>query len=295
MTKFPAWVDLSTKCLLTFTTLTCPVVYKVPMDVGRHLSLNSVGRRFGDFHAVRDVTLDVRAGAMTAIIGPSGAGKSTLLRLVNRLVDPSEGQILEGGRDITALRGAELVAWRAECAMVFQQFNLSPRLDALTNVLMGCLQRQPSWRTLTGLFPHSERLRAIELLDEFGLADKAFTRAERLSGGQQQRVALARALMQRPKIILADEPTASLDPRNAEQVMIALRDINRTRGISVICNLHNVGHARAFCDTIIGLRAGSVVFQGPPEALTPEIATALYAGDSTEEGGTVSPRVLETV
>lgn len=230
---------------------------------------------------------------MTAIIGPSGAGKSTLLRLLNRLIDPTEGEIRMGARDITGLRGRSLIAWRAECAMVFQQFNLSPRLDALTNVLMGALQRHPSWRTLMGLFPHAERLRAMELLDEFGLADKAFTRAERLSGGQQQRVALARALMQRPRVILADEPTASLDPRNAEQVMSALSDINREHGITVICNLHNVSHARTYCRTIIGLRAGSVVFQGGPEELTEEIAAALYAGDRVTESATDVARALE--
>jgi phosphonate transport system ATP-binding protein len=177
--------------------------------------------------------------------------------------------------------------------MVFQQFNLSPRLDALTNVLMGSLQRYRSWRTLTGLFPHHERLRAMELLDEFGLADKAFTRAERLSGGQQQRVALARALMQRPSIILADEPTASLDPRNAEQVMGALRAINRDRGLTVICNLHNVGHARAYCDRIIGLRAGSVVFDDTPQALTSQVATGLYAGDRTDDEAEAAPRILQ--
>lgn len=257
----------------------------------RAVSIQNLERRFGAFQALTDVSLDLSQGAMTAIIGPSGAGKSTLLRLINRLLDPSSGRILAGGRDITALRGRALCAWRAECAMVFQQFNLSPRLDALTNVLMGSLRRNASWRTLTGLFPHGERLRAMELLDEFGLADKAFTRAERLSGGQQQRVALARALMQKPSIILADEPTASLDPRNAEQVMGALRAINRDRGLTVICNLHNVGHARAYCDRIIGLRAGRVVFDGTPQTLTPQVAANLYAGDSTEDESEATPRI----
>jgi len=257
------------------------------------VSLQALGRRFGAFQAVDDVSIDVVQGTMTAIIGPSGAGKSTLLRLINRLLDPSAGRILAAGRDITALRGAALCAWRAECAMVFQQFNLSPRLDALTNVLMGSLRRNASWRTLTGLFPHGERLRAMELLDEFGLADKAFTRAERLSGGQQQRVALARALMQKPSIILADEPTASLDPRNAEQVMGALRAINRDRGLTVICNLHNVGHARTYCDRIVGLRAGSLVFDGTPQKLTPEIAASLYAGDTTDDEADARPRILQ--
>jgi phosphonate transport system ATP-binding protein len=263
------------------------------MQSETRLRTEGLGRRFGAVAAVNGVSLDIPPGAMVAVIGPSGAGKSTLLRLINRLIAPSEGRILFGGRDITALSGRALIAWRAECAMVFQQFNLSPRLDALTNVLMGCLQRQPSWRTLTGLFPHAERLRAIELLDEFGLAEKAFARAERLSGGQQQRVALARALMQRPRLILADEPTASLDPRNAEQVMGALRAINRDRGITVVCNLHNVAHARAYCDTIIGLRAGRVAFTGTPQALTAAAAATLYAGDTAEEDAPPPSRIPE--
>jgi phosphonate transport system ATP-binding protein len=211
------------------------------------------------------------------------------MRLINRLIEPTEGRIISGERDVTVFRGRALCAWRAECAMVFQQFNLSPRLDALTNVLMGSLQRHHSWRTLTGLFPHEERLRAITLLDEFGLADKAFVRAERLSGGQQQRVALARALMQRPAIMLADEPTASLDPRNAAQVMTALRTINRDRGITVICNLHNVAHARTYCDRIIGLRLGEVVFDGGPAALTDAAARELYGAE--QDDAAIAPAI----
>jgi phosphonate transport system ATP-binding protein len=265
------------------------------MRIEQRLRIEHLGRRFGETVALDDVCLEIPPGAMVAVIGPSGAGKSTLLRLINRLVEPTEGRIHFGDRDVTALKGRALTAWRAECAMVFQQFNLSPRLDALTNVLMGCLRRQPSWRTLTGLFPHAERLRAMELLDEFGLAEKAFVRAERLSGGQQQRVALARALMQRPRLILADEPTASLDPRNAEQVMEALSTINRSRGITVICNQHNVRHARRYCRTIIGLRAGRVVFQGEPAQLTVDAAAALYAGDATAVEALLPSPVLEFV
>lgn len=256
------------------------------------LTLRGVSRAFGDFVAVRDVSLTFHPNELVAVVGPSGAGKSTLLRLINRLVEPTSGTILFGDRDIAKLSGRALREWRADCAMVFQQFNLAPRLDAITNVLMGCLSRQPSWRTLTGLFPHSERLRAMELLDEFGLAEKAFTRAERLSGGQQQRVALARALMQRPKLILADEPTASLDPRNAEQVMVALRTIQERRGIGVICNLHNVGHAKTYCDRIVGLREGRVVFEGSPRDLTSDVVSWLYAGDRDENGAASTPAAL---
>ncbi|WP_291297710.1 phosphonate ABC transporter ATP-binding protein [Elioraea sp.] len=264
------------------------------MKASVSLALMELGRRFGEVEAVRRVSFRAAHGEMIAIIGPSGAGKSTLMRLINRLVEPTEGRILAGDRDVTALTGRTLCAWRAECAMVFQQFNLSPRLNALTNVLMGSLQRHRSWRTLTGLFPHEERLRAMTLLDEFGLAHKAFVRAERLSGGQQQRVALARALMQRPSIMLADEPTASLDPRNAAQVMAALRTINRDRGLTVICNLHNVGHAREYCDRIIGLRQGAIVFDGPPAALTDAAARDLYGAEQDEADITQATPELQT-
>ena len=206
---------------------------------------------------------------MVSIIGPSGAGKSTLLRMVNRLVEPTAGRVLWNDRDVTALRGPALHQWRGECAMVFQQFNLAPRLDALTNVLLGRLAAVPGWRALTGAFRRADRLEAMELLDEFGLSDRAFQRAERLSGGQ--------------RVILADEPTASLDPRNAEQVMDALRAINRGRGITVLCNLHNVGLARAHSDRIIALRSGRVVFDGRPGAVAGELVEQLYRGGPGEE------------
>ena len=176
--------------------------------------------------------------------------------------------------------------------MIFQQFNFSTRLDALTNVLTGRLIDLPFWRSWTGSFRSRDPLDAMLLRDELGLAEKAFVRVERLSGGQQ-RVAIARALMQRPALILADEPTASLDPRNATVVMQTLRAINRTRGMTTLVNLHDVGLARAFADRIIALRAGRIVFDGTPADLSKTLIASLSAGDEAE-AEEAAPRLLET-
>src|SRR5438309_195235 len=179
------------------------------------LQLNDLVRRFGDRPAVNGVTLDVQAGQMVGIIGRSGAGKSTLLRMINRLIEPTSGTIRFGDTDVTALRGKALRDWRCSCAMVFQQFNLVPRLDVLTNVLMGRLNHRGQVSSLLGLFTAEERTMALDALERFDLAPVALQRAGTLSGGQQQRVAICRALLQEPLLMLADEPIASLDPANA--------------------------------------------------------------------------------
>jgi phosphonate transport system ATP-binding protein len=183
------------------------------------LELVHLGRRFGPTVAVANANLRIDAGEMIGIIGRSGAGKSTLLRLINRLIDPSEGAIRADGVDIAALKGKALRQWRARSAMIFQQFNLIHRLDVLTNVLSGRLHHVAAPRMLLKWFTESERVAAIHALDRMGLGEFALNRADALSGGQQQRVAIARALMQEPDIILADEPIASLDPMNAKVVM----------------------------------------------------------------------------
>ena len=227
---------------------------------------------------------------MTGVIGRSGAGKSTLLRLINRLIEPSEGSILADGVDVTRLRGRALREWRARTAMIFQQFNLVNRLDVLTNVLIGGLVHVPAPRMLLRLFTEAERARAVALLDRLGLFEVAMNRADELSGGQQQRVAIARALMQQPNTLLADEPIASLDPLNAKLVMDALADLNKRDGITVICNLHTLDTARAFCRRIVGMAAGRIVFDGPPEALTEAALVAIYG----ETDGTVDERITST-
>jgi phosphonate transport system ATP-binding protein len=250
------------------------------------LELQGLTRRFGSVTAVDQVRLLVPEGQMVGVIGRSGAGKSTMLRMINRLTDPSEGRILFGGKDVTALKGAALRRWRTDCAMIFQQFNLVQRLDVLTNVLVGRLNHRPGvMGTLTSLlkmFTAEERAMAIQALDRFDLAETALQRADTLSGGQQQRVAICRALLQEPKIILADEPIASLDPRNAKTVMDALRQVNREDGITVLTNLHHLDTARQYCDRIIAMQAGRVMFDGTPAALTGARVREIY-GVSEDE------------
>jgi phosphonate transport system ATP-binding protein len=244
--------------------------------------------RFGTKAAVDNASFSVVPGGFVGVIGRSGAGKSTLLRTINRLAPASEGRILYGGVDVTALRGAPLREWRARSAMVFQQFNLVGRLDVVTNVLMGRLSKMSSWRSLTQLWPESDIAIAMSALEQFDMGSLAAQRADQLSGGQQQRVAIARALVQEPEIILADEPIASLDPRNTKIVMDALLRINRHFGITVLCNLHSLDLARSYCDRLIGMAAGRVVFDGAPSALTEHIARELYDLEAHEVMGGAS-------
>jgi phosphonate transport system ATP-binding protein len=260
------------------------------------LEIIGLTRRFGSVIAVDEVTLTVPDGQMVGIIGRSGAGKSTLLRLINRLIDPSSGRLAFDGRDIGALKGRALRAWRTDCAMIFQQFNLVQRLDVLTNVLVGRLNHRSTLSSLFKLFSAEERALAIRTLDRFDLAEAALQRADTLSGGQQQRVAIARALMQQPRIILADEPIASLDPRNGKVVMDALRRINREDGLTVLCNLHTLDTARQYCDRIVGMRAGRVVFDGTPAQLTPAIVRDIYGmtEEELDQAETVTSSAIET-
>jgi phosphonate transport system ATP-binding protein len=248
---------------------------------GAMLEIKGLTRRFGSKTAVDAVSLSVPAGQMVGVIGRSGAGKSTMLRMINRLTDPSEGRILFDGIDVTALRGRALRDWRMRCAMVFQQFNLVQRLDVLTNVLVGRLNRRPVLTSLLRMFTAQERAMALAALDRFDLAETALQRADTLSGGQQQRVAIARAMLQEPRIILADEPIASLDPRNARTVMEALRGVNRD-GITVLVNLHDLATAHEYCDRIVALNAGRIVFDGPPVELTAARIRDIYGVTEAE-------------
>jgi len=244
------------------------------------LTVSNLTRRFGKNTAVDAVSFDVERPAMIGIIGRSGAGKSTLLRMLNRLTDASEGKIGFEGRDVTALKGAEKRAWQSDCAMIFQQFNLVPRMDVVSNVLHGTLNRRSTISTMFNLYPEQDIHRAIDILDRLGIAEHAPKRAEALSGGQQQRVAIARALMQDPKIVLADEPIASLDPMNAQVVMDDLRRIHEEDGRTVIANLHTLDTARRYCDRVIGMLHGRIVFDGSPEQLTTGVARDIYGADA---------------
>jgi phosphonate transport system ATP-binding protein len=249
------------------------------------LRLEGVVKSFGDKRAVDGVSLVVPAGQMLGVIGQSGSGKSTLLRMINRLGDPSAGRIHFGDTEITALQGRALRAWRARCAMIFQQFNLAGRLDVLTNVMMGRAFHAPLWRALLKLWTDQEKALGLSALEGFDMARLAGQRADTLSGGQQQRVAIARALVQEPELILADEPIASLDPRNTQVVMDALQHINRRFGITVICNLHSLDLARKYCGRLVGLSAGRVVFDGAPAELSDRLAHDLYGLESADVVG----------
>jgi phosphonate transport system ATP-binding protein len=248
------------------------------------LRLKQLCKHFGSVKAVDQVGLIIEPGEMVGVIGRSGAGKSTLLRLINRLIDPTSGRIEFDGTEIGALKGRDLLKWRSRCAMIFQQFNLVNRLDVLTNVLVGRLGYHRTLPTLFKIFSKTEKVMAIRALDMLDMAPAALQRADTLSGGQQQRVAIARALVQEPKLMLADEPIASLDPHNATTVMEALKYINKEVGISVICNLHHLATARSYCDRLIGMRSGCIVFNACPSELSTEKILEIYGtnGDSEE-------------
>ncbi|MEP3436368.1 MAG: phosphonate ABC transporter ATP-binding protein [Hoeflea sp.] len=256
------------------------------------LELTEVTRRFGANTAVDSVSLRIPEGQMVGIIGRSGAGKSTLLRMINRLTGVSGGLIAHSGRPVSTLAGRDLRNWQRDCAMIFQQFNLVPRLDVVSNVLHGTLNMRSTFSTMFNLFPREDILRAISILERLGVAENATKRAEALSGGQQQRVAIARALMQSPKLILADEPIASLDPLNAQIVMDALKDINESEGITVVTNLHTLDTARGYCERIIGMAHGKVVFDGRPDELTADAVRAIYGAGA--DGAEISESITST-
>ncbi len=260
------------------------------------LELTNVTRRFGANTAVDAVTLTIPEGQMVGVIGRSGAGKSTLLRMINRLTNISEGEIRFGGKTVSGLRGADLRNWQRDCAMIFQQFNLVPRLDVLTNVLLGRLNHRSTLLNILNVFTVEERASALAALERLGIAQTALQMAGTLSGGQQQRVAIARALMQSPSMVLADEPIASLDPLNAQIVMDALRDINQREGITVLTNLHTLDTARAYCERVIGMAGGKVVFDGPPDQLTTDAVRMIYgaSGDGTEISESITSTSIST-
>jgi phosphonate transport system ATP-binding protein len=241
--------------------------------------------------ALHNINLELNADCFTVLIGPSGAGKSTLMRVLNGLVQPSDGRVWLNSIDVS--RAPEFVVRRERrrIGMVFQQFNLVKRLSALENVLIGRLGYMEGWRSSLKLYARPDRELAMRLLERVGMADYAWQRADTLSGGQQQRVGIARALAQQPQLILADEPISALDPKSSEQVMKLLRDIQQQDGIAVIANLHHLDAVREYAERVIGLRAGAVVFDGRPDQLTSEIARDLYYGEDekaqrTHDAGT---------
>ena len=234
--------------------------------------------------ALKNVHFEVQKGEFLVVIGLSGSGKSTLLRCINRLIEPTSGEIIFQGQDVAKARGAEVRQLRRQMAMIFQHFNLVPRHTVLNNVLMGNLGRTSTLSSLFGRFPKDAVAQAHQFLQTVGIDDKAMIRADQLSGGQQQRVAIARALAQKPTLLLADEPVASLDPATCHTVMNYLREANRRFGITVVCNLHFLSLVREYATRVIALRAGELVFTGSPQEISDTWFKEIYGPDAKQVG-----------
>jgi phosphonate transport system ATP-binding protein len=228
---------------------------------------------------LRGIDLAVGTEGLTAIIGPSGTGKSTLIRCINRLVDPTAGEILFQGLDLARLKGEALRHARRQIGMVFQEYNLVERLSVMENVLSGRLGYVSPWKAWMRSYPQADIDRAFELLDIVGLSAFPNQRADSLSGGQRQRVGIARAVMQRPQLLLADEPTSSLDPKTSVEIMDLMRELGRSQSIPVMVNMHDVELARRFADRIVGMSGGLIVFDGPPADLTDDHLKTIYGGE----------------
>jgi len=241
----------------------------------KHLSKSYVRGKL----VLDDINLEIAARGITAIIGPSGTGKSTLIRCINRLVEPSAGSVELDGEDLVRLPRPALRRARRRIGMVFQEYNLVERLTVMENVLCGRLGYVSPWRAWRRKFPPEDIRRAFELLEIVGLEGFERQRADSLSGGQRQRVGIARALMQQPALLLADEPTSSLDPKTSVEIMQLVTDIARKRGIPVVINMHDVELAKRFADRVIGMSGGSVVFDGPPDRLSDETLKTIYGGE----------------
>jgi phosphonate transport system ATP-binding protein len=251
------------------------------------LRISGLVKRYGqDAPVLKGLDLTVEGNDMVSIIGASGAGKSTLLRCINRLVEPTSGSIELNGLELVHLSRRELRRARRRIGMIFQGFNLIDRLTVMENVLAGRLGYVNLFQAVTRRYPQADIDRAYALMERVGIAQYVNKRADELSGGERQRVGVIRALMQEPEILLADEPTASLDPKTSEQIMTLLRELAQELSLPVLINIHNVGQAKAYTQRIVGLRHGQMMFDGSPAELTEEVLDTIYGGiESPEERG----------
>jgi phosphonate transport system ATP-binding protein len=241
------------------------------------LEVKNLRAAYGERQILKGVSFSLQADDFFAIIGPSGAGKSTLIRCVNRLVEPSGGEVIFNGRDIAKVPMPELREVRRNIGMIFQEFNLIERLSVMDNVLSGRLGYTGTLRSILRMYTKDDIAQALRLLDRVGLSEHVDKRADRLSGGQRQRVGIARALIQNPKLLLVDEPTSSLDPKISREVMTLIREIAREFRIPVLCNIHDVDLACDFCTRVIGLQDGIKKFEGPPDELDKAALQDIYA------------------
>lgn len=260
--------------------LAASVTAKAIPPANRSLVLRNLTKEYrAGVPVLKDISLTFAGRGMTAIIGPSGTGKSTLIRCINRLTDPTSGEILFMGTDLAKVKGRALRASRRRIGMVFQEYNLVERLSVIENVLCGRLGYLPLWRTWLRKFPAKDIERAFYLLDSVGLGDFARQRADQLSGGQRQRVGIARALMQEPDLMLADEPTSSLDPKTSVEIMELIASQAAQNEIPVIVNIHNVELGKRYADRVVGMSKGGVVFDGPPKAIEVSHLKQIYGGE----------------
>jgi phosphonate transport system ATP-binding protein len=247
------------------------------------LELKNVSKQYGkDTKALSDVNFSVKEGEFVSIIGPSGAGKSTLLRCINRMIDASSGEIMFDGENVCTLGNRDLRKLRTKIGMIFQHYNLVKRLSAIENVLHGRLGYKSTIAGVFGLYNQQEKEKALDLLESLGLGEQIYKRTDQLSGGQKQRVGIARALIQGPKMLLCDEPIASLDPNSSKIIMDHLKNISTSIGITCLVNLHQVDVALRYSDRIIGVNKGSVIFDGSPEELTDETIHKIYGSEAGE-------------
>lgn len=232
--------------------------------------------------ALKGVTLDIPDGQVMALIGPSGAGKSTLIRCINRLVEPTSGEVTLNDLELTTLGYRQLRLARRRIGMIFQEYALVERLSVMENVLSGRLGYVGFWRSWARRYPEADIAEAFRLLERVGLAEMVDKRADELSGGQRQRVGICRALIQNPELLLVDEPTASLDPKTSRQIMRLICELCEERGLSAIINIHDVLLAQMFAERIVGLQLGEIVYDGPPDGLTPDVLTQIYGEEDWE-------------
>lgn len=257
-------------------TLITPAAGMTAAAAAPALRLDAITKSFGSAVALDRVSFAIAPGEVVALLGPSGAGKSTIFRCISRLAEVDAGTVTVLGRDIGALDRRALREHRGAIGLIFQQFNLIARMNAIDNTLAGRLGQVPTWRAVTRCFSREDRQIALAALDRVGLLEKAYQRADSLSGGQQQRVAIARVLAQRSRLVLADEPVASLDPASAANVLTVLRDIARERGIAVLCALHQTDLACRYADRIVAMRKGRLVLDAPAATVSADQLDAVY-------------------